>query len=131
MVSFKEVLVLALVTVATAYADSANENLIKACTNEGDNTEDVKAALNQNADINFRDEGTGQTCLMSACLRGKINIVKYMFELGADTSISESMGYTPPHGAGFQGRAEVMQFLADSGLDVNEFHDDGFAPLHR
>ena len=43
MVSFKEVLVLALVTVATAYADSANENLIKACTNEGDNTEDVKA----------------------------------------------------------------------------------------
>jgi ankyrin repeat protein len=91
----------------------------------------VRAALENNAGINVKFEANGQTCFMASCLQGNLNVVKHLFELGADTSIPEKDGYTPTHGAAFQGRVEVMQFLADSGFDLNEFHEDGFAPLHR
>jgi len=110
-----------------------NSSLLKACMADRgiDNPQDVKAALDQNADINTKDEKSGQTCLMAASLRGKIDIVKYLIEQGADASIGEMMGYKPPHGAAFQGRPDVMQAFIDSGIDVNEFHEDGFPPLHR
>ena len=68
---------------------------------------------------------------MASCLRGKINIVKYLLESGADPSIPEGAGYTPPHGAAFQGRPDVMKTLIEFGIDVNVPHGDGFVPLHR
>lgn len=112
---------------------AANEALLAACMSppEVDEPENVRAALEQNADINIQEPQSGQTCLMAATLRGKINIVKFLFEMGADSSIGEQQGYTPQHGAGFQGRAEVMKFLATQGVDISQFHADGFAPIHR
>lgn len=112
---------------------SANEALLAACMSPRgvDEPANVRALLEQNADINTRDPTSGQTCLMAASLNGKINIVKYLFKMGADPNIGEQMSYTPQHGAGFQGRAEVMKFLATQGVDVNHFHEDGFAPIHR
>ena len=69
---------------------------------------------------------------MAATLRGKLNIVKYLLESGADASIGERDGFTPPHGAAFQGRPDVMGALIAAGLDVNSYHEkDGFLPLHR
>jgi len=83
------------------------------------------------ADVNAKQEESGQTALMAAVLRGKTNIVSYLLKAGADPMIGEGSGYHPPHGAAFQGRPEIMQILIDSGLDVNSFHDDGYLPLHR
>ena len=83
------------------------------------------------AEINHRQEHSGQTPLFAAVLRGKTNIVKYLLSQGADTSITEIDGYTLVHGAAFQGRPAVMDVLLDHGLDVNTFHNDGFLPIHR
>ncbi len=85
----------------------------------------------QGANINVKDERSGQTPLMAAVLRGKINIVKYLISVGADTTVGEAKGYTAPHGAAFQGRPDVMETLIEAGLDVNSYHEDGFVPLHR
>lgn len=85
----------------------------------------------QGANINVKDERSGQTPLMAAVLRGKINIVKYLMSVGADTTVGEAKGYTAPHGAAFQGRSDVMEALIEAGLDVNSYHEDGFVPLHR
>lgn len=117
---------------------SVNENdpsakLLKACM-AGRGEDDVKAiisALKEGANLNAKHEGSGQTCLMAAVLRGKINIVKHLLKVGADPTIPEKSGYTPPHGAAFQGRADVMKILIDAGLNVNEAHADGHTPLHR
>lgn len=111
----------------------ADTKLIKAATSPRgvDNVEAVKAALARGADINAKEVESGQTALMASCLRGKINIVKYLLEAGADTSIGEGTGYTPPHGAAFQGRPDVMEALIEAGVDVNVPHKDGFVPLHR
>ena len=126
-------ILIALLPAAFVQGNEANEALLAACmAGRGfDSVIDVKAAIEDGADINATDEKSGQTALMAAVLRGKINIVKHLLEAGADTSIGEKMGYTPPHGAAFQGRPDVMKVLIDAGLDVNEYHDDGFVPLHR
>lgn len=101
----------------------------------GGNLEAVKAALTEGADINVRDDKSGQTPLMGSVLRGHTEVVRYFLDnkdLGADTSIAEKDGFTPPHGAGFQGRAEIMRMLKEiAGLSLMEVHKDGFYPLHR
>jgi ankyrin repeat protein len=50
-----------------------------------------------------------------------------------DASIPEKDGYTPLHGAGFQGRAGIARLLLLDGrnLDPSHTHRDGFQPLHR
>lgn len=99
--------------------------------------EDVKAMkklLEKHDDIlNMRHPETGQTVLMTSTLSGKTKSVEYLLTTaGADPSIAEKDGYTPPHGAGFQGRVDAMRILHRFGLDVMEPHDgDGFTPFHR
>ena len=56
---------------------------------------------------------------------------KELLEMKADTSIPEKDGYTPMHGAGFQGRAEIAQMLINHGLDKSDRHSDGYTPMLR
>merc|ERR1711957_607581 len=56
---------------------------------------------------------------------------EYLLKHGADASIGEKDGYTPYHGAGFQGRAAVAKHLLEHGLDPSDRHKDGNTPLHR
>jgi len=114
--------------------DAADRNFLAACLSSDD--EEVQSAfadLKKGADINARDDRTGQTCLMASTLRGNLDMVTHMLVLGADATIAEKDGYTPPHGAGFQGRPEIMRILKEiGGIDVvNAEHSDGFSPMHR
>lgn len=68
---------------------------------------------------------------MAASLGGFEVSAKTLLEMGADPTIGEKDGYTPVHGAAFQGRPKVMQILIDHGLDPNDMHKDGYAPIHR
>ena len=61
----------------------------------------------------------------------QVHAVEALLAAGADVSIGEKDGYTPMHGAGFQGRAKVAKLLAAAGVDVNDVHADGYAPIHR
>jgi len=84
--------------------------------------------------INKREARSGQTPLMKSVLMGHTDIVKTLLELDeVDVTIGEKDGYTPMHGAGFQGRAEILKLLIKDRrkIDPNEFHKDGFAPIHR
>jgi ankyrin repeat protein len=117
---------------ATPKDDSPDSHLLVSAF--AGNLEGVKAALAEGADINTRDDRSGQTALMGSVLRGHAEVVRYFLakDSGADTSIAEKDGFTPPHGAGFQGRAEIMRMLKETaGLSLMEVHNDGFYPLHR
>jgi len=84
--------------------------------------------------INKKEARSGQTPLMKSVLMGQTDIVRLLLELDeVDVTIGEKDGYTPMHGAGFQGRAEILKLLIKDRrkIDPNEFHRDGFAPLHR
>ena len=105
----------------------------------GGKEKDVKRILEENVDslasfINQQDPSSGQTPLMMAVLMGKDEVVRLLLkEPTVDASIPEKDGYTPFHGAGFQGRASIARMLIkDSrGLDPNDRHKDGFQPIHR
>ena len=43
--------------------------------------------------------------------------MQFLLKARADSSIAEKDGYTPMHGAGFQGRAEIAKMLIDAELD--------------
>lgn len=88
-------------------------------------------ALDQGVDINFAEAGSGQTLLMAATLAGAEGTVDLLLGRGADASIGEKQGYTPPHGAGFQGRAAVVLTLARHGINLDDMHEDGFTGMHR
>jgi len=86
-------------------------------------------------DWNVRDPSSGQTALMGAVLRGHAEIVEYLLlknhNNNVNVDIPEKDGYTPAHGAGFQGHALIMKLLHDHGVDINQRHADGYLPLHR
>ena len=75
---------------------------------------------------------TGQTPVMYAVLAGNKEAVEILMDSGADDTIGDDNGYTPMHGAAFQGRAEIARMLIHKyGLDPSDMHADGFRPLHR
>ena len=94
-------------------------------------TKALEASLVAGQDINAIGPG-GQTPLMQAVLSGNDAAVDLLPARGADASIGEQDGYTPCHGAGFQGRAGIMKALLAHGLPcTTDRHSDGFTPLHR
>ena len=53
---------------------------------------------------------------------GNLESVRFLLDAKADTSIPEKDGYTPMHGAGFQGRAEIAKLLIAHGLNPSDKH---------
>ena len=49
-------------------------------------------------------------------------MVKWCLENGADSTIGERDGYTPMHGAGFQGRVEIAEILHKHGVGLRDKH---------
>lgn len=115
------------------------------------NMDALASALSRGANPNVQQPGSGQTALMGAVLRGYTDIVKFLLESSSssssssqqeerrgapaivlDVNVPEKDGYTPAHGAAFQGRADCMRVLVAAGVNVvDDYHPDGFAPLHR
>ena len=106
---------------------------------KGDNTEALRRIISDNTDnldsfINLKDEESGQTPVMMSVLRGRTEMARLLLaETAVDVSIGEMQGYTVMHGAGFQGRAEILKLLLEDKRDIDpsEIHQDGFSPLHR
>jgi ankyrin repeat protein len=96
--------------------------------------ESVAKYMEEGANVNYQAPGSLQTPLMAAVLRGQTDVVEYLLSRRdvVDVSIPEKDGYTPAHGAAFQGRPEIMSLLIHAGINVkHDFHMDGYAPLHR
>ena len=84
--------------------------------------------------INLKDKESGQTPVMMSVLRGRTEMVRLLLaEDAVDVTIGEMQGYTVMHGAGFQGRAEILRLLLEDKRDIDpsHIHSDGFSPLHR
>ncbi len=76
--------------------------------------------------LHMRDPQSGQAPLMMAVLMGKEKAVKELLSnKHLDYLIPEKDGYTPMHGAGFQGRAKILEYLVRAYLSKR-----GPAPLN-
>lgn len=115
-------------TSATELSD-ADVELFEALNEEDPDA--ASAALKKGADINALSPRGSQTPLMQSVLHGRMKMVKWALENGADVTIGEKDGYTPMHGAGFQGRSEIAQLLKDHGVGLRGKHADGYEPAIR
>ena len=106
---------------------------------KNDNIGALRKILSDNSDsldsfINQKEAESGQTPVMMSVLRGQTEMVRLLLaEPVVDVSIGEMQGYTVMHGAGFQGRADILRLLLEDkrNIDPRDFHEDGFSPLHR
>ena len=122
---------LVLVALAAAVKGDANAD-VHAAINAG-NFEAFKSALSAGADLNTRAAQAGmQTPLMHAVLGGQDQMVEHLLGMdGGDVTVTEQDGYTPMHGAGFQGRAGIARMLIAHGVSATDVHKDGYQPIHR
>ena len=117
---------------ASSRSKQPNINLHRAANAKDGRVRYCKQALADGAELDAQHPISKQTALMGAVLAGNDRIVAYLLGRGADAGVPEKDGYTPMHGAGFQGRAAVARTLLAHGISpAGTPHRDGFLPIHR
>jgi ankyrin repeat protein len=137
-ISILNALLLLTFLLSVVAADMAPEaQLLMACMSDSQSDQEslkqVQNALSLGANINIVDKTSGQTPLMAAIMRDKHEVTKFLLQKGADVTIAENDGYTPAHGAAFQGNLELLKILQNEHkVDIlSEEHEDGYLPFHR
>ena len=102
------------------------QEFLEAC--KQGNIEDVKRLLEQNVDVNAKDN-YGQTALMLAEGEGHTEIVEILIDNGADVNAKDIYGKTALMWAAINGHTEIVEILIDNGADVNAKDNDGQTAL--
>jgi len=96
---------------------------------------DIEHHINNGANINTQQPGTGQTPLHYAIMNlnpdSGLEIVRYLIANGADVNIHAEGGSTPLHVAAINPRAdvEILRLLIANGANVNAKNSAGKTPL--
>ncbi len=81
--------------------------------------------LGLKASVNRRNK-FGDTALMAASIKGKLDVVRLLLEHGAELN---SEGWTALHYAAFEGRYAVLKFLLEKGANKNALAPNGYSSL--
>eukprot|EP00794_Sanderia_malayensis_P018774 gene18774-20665_t len=71
----------------------------------------------------------GLTALQTSCFAGNLDIVKLLFENGANLKIKDRDGWTLLHAAAMAGKFDIVVFLAEHGLSVSQRNDRKQLPI--
>ncbi len=93
------------------------------------NTEALKQALTDGADVNARNLQSGATLLITAAVAGHTEAVAALLEHGADINARGRDGGTALHAAAFFGHAETVKLLLQKDADTTIQNNDGATPL--
>jgi len=91
--------------------------------------EAARKLMEQGADIEAKDPGTGASVLHYAVMRGNPDILKYLLGKGVDVNSRTRNGTTPLHTAVLYNRYEVAEMLLNKGADVDAKSGSGATPL--
>eukprot|EP00094_Tigriopus_californicus_P002077 TCALIF_02003-PA protein Name:"Similar to Bard1 BRCA1-associated RING domain protein 1 (Mus musculus)" AED:0.05 eAED:0.05 QI:0/1/0.6/1/1/1/5/0/562 len=72
----------------------------------------------------------GETKLHVACIKGQVDEVKRLLDLGANPNTQDHAGWTPLHEVAQNGHVEILRLLLDSGAAPNVPGTDNVTPLH-
>ena len=92
---------------------------------------DIKNIINKDRTKVYEKDKWGYTLLHDAVVAGRLEIVKYLSQHGADVNTSNLEGSTPLHDAAYKGRLELVRFLLEKGADANAKDNDNNTPLHE
>lgn len=87
-------------------------------------TAEVSAALEQGADVNYRDK-INRTPLMEAAKRGRLPVLELLLARGADVNAKDHSGLTPLMSAIAPHQLATVQLLVASGADAPHADKDG------
>jgi len=92
--------------------------------------QEVKALLDQGADINAKDD-QGMTALHLAAQGGHTDVVEFLLSKDADINAQNIKGYTPLYSAIWKNDPNMVGLLVSKGADVNFSPEDDYSPLHH
>jgi ankyrin repeat protein len=69
------------------------------------------------------------TALHIASGKNKLEMVKYLLEIGANIDMKAKLGHTPLYSSTIFNNYDVFRYLIDNGADVNIRHSSGKTPL--
>ena len=85
----------------------------------------LSTSPDKKASVNFTIHKNGYTPLMMSTLTNKIDLVRYLLQNGADTSVQSSIGKTAADLAAFTGHSEI------AGLLSNFYQNDKLSSLMK
>jgi len=91
--------------------------------------EGARKLVEQGADIEAKDPGTGASVLHYAVMRGNPDILKWLLSRGVDVNSRTKNGTTPLHTAVVYNRYEVAEMLLNRGAEVDAKSTSGATPL--
>lgn len=95
-----------------------------------DNSEVVKALVDEGAYVEARDNADGMTPLHYAAANNRMNILRYLVtNLRAHVQVANRFGDTPLHSAALFGYKDVVFFLLMHGADPQRKNRKGESPL--
>ena len=103
----------------TTISDTDGYTCLHKAVNAGCNKQTLQALINHGADVNATSK-LGNTALNIACWKGNVEAIDVLLHAGADTTISDTDGYTCLHKAVNAGcNKQTLQALINHGADVN------------
>ncbi|HEV8095553.1 MAG TPA: ankyrin repeat domain-containing protein [Burkholderiales bacterium] len=91
--------------------------------------ENARKLIEQGADLEAKDPGTGASVLHYAVMRGNPEILQLLLGRGVDVNSRTRNGTTPLHTAVLYNRYEVAEMLLNKGADVGAKSTSGATPL--
>jgi len=91
-----------------------------------DDIEGLKTILTANPEFIELEDENGLSPLNFASFHGKLEIMKYLLNNGADILHGDNENSNPLHNASANGQLEVVKFLITTGIDVN-LRDNNFS----
>jgi ankyrin repeat protein len=91
--------------------------------------ENARKLIEQGADIEAKDPGTGASVLHYAVMRGNPDILQFLLGRGVDVNSRTRNGTTPLHTAVLYNRYEVAEMLLNKGAEVDAKSTSGATPL--
>lgn len=85
--------------------------------------------INCGANIDIKDSISGDTPFMTAIKEGKIHLMKYLLEKGADINAKNDYGDTALLRAVDEDNLEALKFLLKKGVDINCKNNEGYNPI--
>ena len=88
-----------------------------------------KLVEEDNIDVNMASNTTNRTILQGASAMGRLPLVQYLLQHGADLHKADNNGVSPLYLAASGGYLPVVRLLVEQGADKDKAHNNGFSPL--
>jgi len=78
---------------------------------------EIKDAIKEGFNIHYCDK-YGWTVLFENCIKGNLDVVKFLLKLGANVNVQDIDGYTPFYWACLHNQINVIKIIIDA-VDLN------------